>query len=259
MPINLIDILILVSLAQGVLLAILLLFSPFFKGNHNSYLAATILMIVIIGLEDWLADRNFDDVYYIVDLGDDIPWVLLFYVPLFYYFLQNTEHPWRNWRHWWVLCLPFVVFLGFNVHINLAVDFGLYEIPNTMAYMQLVYDWELAISVIVNLGLWIGAGGLVYRNGDLATQTKWLQRIWIISGVLIICWGLMVFGDLALGNEPTQWVNYLLWSGVSFFIFWLIYRGVYKFQLAHDQQSLQQLLQKTPQETLEPSVPRSGE
>ncbi|MEL6846571.1 MAG: hypothetical protein AAFP02_25475, partial [Bacteroidota bacterium] len=64
MPINLIDILILVSLAQGVLLAILLLFSPFFKGNHNAYLAASIIMIVIIGLEDWLADRDYDEVYY---------------------------------------------------------------------------------------------------------------------------------------------------------------------------------------------------
>ncbi|MEL7341514.1 MAG: helix-turn-helix domain-containing protein, partial [Bacteroidota bacterium] len=259
MAINLIDILILVSLAQGLLFAILLLFSPFFRGNHNAFLAASILMLVIIGLEDWLAERDFDDVYYLVDLGDDIPWVLLFYVPLFYYFLQNSGHPWRNWPYWWLLCLPFIVFLGFNAHINLSVDFDLYEIPNRLAYMQTVYDWELAVSVVFNLGLWIAAAGLVYRQKVEIAQQKWLRRLWLVTGILIICWGAIVFGDLALESEPSQWVDYWLWMGISAFIFWLIYRGIYKFQLAQDQQHLQALLSRSQAVPLEPDVPQSGE
>ncbi|MEM6346568.1 MAG: AraC family transcriptional regulator [Bacteroidota bacterium] len=257
MPFNLFDIIILVSLTQGLLLGAVLLFGRFFKGNHNQYLALSIIMIAFIGLEEWLGAWNLDDVYYIVDLGDDIPWILLFYVPLFYYFLQKTVHPLRGKLYWWLLCLPFGVFLSLNAYINLAVDFQLYQIPNEEAFMIKVYDTEIIIAALFNVVLCACSYWLISQYQGQGDVKKWLYRIWGFTLLLIGSWVVILTLE---GIEASDFIDsgsgYIIWGGVSIFIYWLIYKGVYRFQLVQDQQMVQSLLGKQAVKVKEISVPR---
>ena len=64
MEVNLLDILVMLSLAQGFIFAFVLLFSPIFKGSPNKYLAFSLVMISIIGMNQWLSEWGFDDKYY---------------------------------------------------------------------------------------------------------------------------------------------------------------------------------------------------
>ncbi|MEL7530549.1 MAG: helix-turn-helix domain-containing protein [Bacteroidota bacterium] len=257
MPFNLFDIIILVSLTQGLLLGAVLLFGRFFKGNHNQYLALSIIMIAFIGLEEWLGAWNLDDVYYIVDLGDDIPWILLFYVPLFYYFLQKLEHPRRNKPYWWLLCLPFGLFFCLNLYINLAVDFGLYQIPNEEAFMISVYDAEIICAAIYNLILCGYSYWLISRYQVQSEIQRWLYRIWLFTLLLIASWICIL---LIEGMDASDFVDsgsgYIIWGGVSVFIYWLIYKGIYRFQLVQDQQMVDSLLRQQVSKGKESSVPR---
>ncbi|MEM6700626.1 MAG: hypothetical protein AAF599_19635, partial [Bacteroidota bacterium] len=102
MNLNLLDLLILVSLLQGVLLGILLLSGRLFKSAINKFLAFFILALSVIGLDDWLSSRDYDEKYYFIDFfGDDIPWILICYVFVFVYFLKSVRHPLSNSRKLW--------------------------------------------------------------------------------------------------------------------------------------------------------------
>jgi len=259
MPFNLWDILILVSLAQGLLFGLVLLISRFFRGTHSQYLAYSIMMVSIIGLNEWLSGWNFDDQYYLIDLlGDDVPWILLFYVPLLIYFWKASGHPLGDSKKQTWLLLPFTLFLGLNLFINLDVDFGLYEVPKVRAFMFIVYEVEfwLALWYTVLLAVW--ACLAIRRMEDSEAGKKWLMRIWRFTSALILIW-------LILDLIPTPDIefytalNYILWGSISFFIYWLTYQGLYQFKLAKDQQVIHQLLEKpNPVRNPEDSAPQEA-
>lgn len=235
MDINLLDLVILVSLAQGLVFGLGILLSEAFRATPARLLAYSIMMIATIGLNIWLSRWNFDEQYYFIDFfGDDVPWMLLYYVPLFLFFLESVEHPLRwSKRRWW-LFFPFVLFLMLNMFINLDVDFGWYTIAGMEDIMEIVYTAEFFAALGYSLFLASMSYWLVWRREDQGESRAWLKKIWWISSGLILFWLLLVLLPSGIfGGDQT--VDYLLWGAISGFIYWTAYKGLYQFKLPQEE------------------------
>lgn len=232
MPFSLLDLTIFISLAQGLVFGGILLSAPQFKGTDSRYLAYTIMMVSVIGLNEWLSSWGFDNQYYFIDFfGDDVPWMLLFYVPVVLYFLKVTGHPWQHIRALPILLtLPFVIFLFLNILIDLDVDFGLYALPDAEAFMMQVYDWEFKVAAGYTLLLCAGVFGLLRQSSVMGQQKAWLNRLYYSTAVLVVLWAVMEFLPVGQTHALGHW-DYALWGGVSCFIYWLLHQGLVRSRL----------------------------
>ncbi len=242
MNVNLLDLLVLIGLSQGFVFGAVLLFSRFFRGTANRYLAYSIIMVSIIGINLWLTGWDLDEQYYAIDFfGDDVPWIMLFHVPMFVFFLKSTRHSLAESKKVYWLCLPFFVFLLLNIYIDLDLDFDLYEIPDLPKLQALVYNLEDYIALVLSIVLCLWSLRIIRRSSLSSDPKKWLMRIWSFVSILVICW--MTFLLLADGTTTERpWLEYSLWIGISTFIYWLTYRGLYQLKLLKDQSAIQALL-----------------
>ncbi len=255
MKFDLIDLFIVLGLSQGFIFALAIFFNPLFKDQNNKYLASAILMVSIIGWNEWLSERGYDDIYYFIDFwGDDVPWILLFYVPLLIYFLSAAWHPLAKDRRRWYLLIPFLIFLVLNILIDLELDFSLPAWPWISPYALWIYDLEYLIAPLYDTILAVFAYRVIQTSQISNTERKWLMRLWQASTALILCWLVL---DLIIENSgliPFSLYHYL-WIGISFFIYWLIYEGLFQFSLAKDQSALQKILEtRRPAFSYEPKV-----
>ena len=231
MEFQLLDILVLIGLSQGFVFGLAVLNSKLFKGTPNRFLAYSVLLVVLIGLNDWLSVRDFDETYYFIDLfGDDFPWVLLFYVPLWIYFLRSVDHPLGKDRKAWWFTAPFFLFLALNLVINLDVDFGLYSLPEVNTFKTWVYFLEYYTGLLLAVGLCAASFGVIWSSKAEGWKKNWLLRIWGATGLIIGLWIFVLF-------IPSDWIfadriwESLIWIVVSFFIYWLTFKGLYQLQM----------------------------
>ena len=229
MDFSLWDILILVSLGQGMAFGLAVLFSKSFRSAPNEQLAYSIMMIAMIGFNEWLSGWNFDDKYYFIDFfGDDLPWILLFYVPLFLYFLKKGEHRLKESKYLYLLTAPFIVFAILNIIINLDVDFNYYRIPNVDMFKGIVYTLEFYLALLYSIIL-CAISYPIIQNSKVEPNTKdWLKHIWISTAILI---GLWLIAELVTHSTWSYIMRYIIWLGISLFFYWLIFKGIYQLQL----------------------------
>ncbi|MEL6251824.1 MAG: helix-turn-helix domain-containing protein [Bacteroidota bacterium] len=241
MEVNLLDILVMLSLAQGFIFGFVLLFSPIFKGSPNKYLAYSIIMISIIGMNQWLSDWGFDDQYYFIDyFGDDVPWILLVFVPILFFFLKITDHPWGKRREFLLLSIPFGIYVILNLIINFEYDFQWYSMPGMKSFRYWVYFTEFYLSPLYSLVLCI-ISYFIIRQAKVPQEEKiWIQRIWYFFLLLVILWLIVSF-------IPPEFIQidyaftYGLWLAISFFIYWMTYKGLYQLRLVQDKALLKKL------------------
>ena len=242
MEINLLDILVLAGLSQGAIFGMILLFSRVFRETTNRFLGYSVIMLSIVGLNQWLSGWDFDEQYYFIDFfGDDVPWTLLFFVPMLFYFAHTANHPLTKscWRY--LLFLPFVLFLVLNLVINFDVDFHFYRIPKVEELMELVYGAEDYAALFYSMGLCLWSWLIISDSELMAKDRSWLRRIWFFILFLVGFWAiLLLLPEPATSERPLM--EYLLWIAVSCFIYWLTYKGLYQLKLLQDQSQIQKLL-----------------
>jgi len=241
MEVNLLDILVMLSLAQGFIFGFVLLFSPIFKGSPNKYLAFSFIMISIIGMNQWLSDWGFDDKYYFIDyFGDDVPWILLVFVPVLFFFLKITQHPWGKKREFLLLSIPFGIYVILNLIINFEYDFRWYSMPGMEDFRYWVYFTEFFLGPTYSLLLCIISFFIIRQAKVPPEEKKWIERIWYFFLVLVILWLILSFipDDFDLIDSA---FTYGLWLGISFFIYWMTYKGLYQLRLVQDKALLKQL------------------
>ncbi|MEL6718234.1 MAG: helix-turn-helix domain-containing protein [Bacteroidota bacterium] len=255
MNLNLFDILVLIGLSQGVLFGLVLLFGKLFKGKVNRFLAYSIIMLSIIGLDQWLSSRGMDEKYYIIDFfGDDVPWILLFYVPLFIYFLKSVDHPKANDSRLKLLTIPFFTFLLLNIVIDLDDEFGWINAPFFVRNMRLIFDIEYLLALFYN-ALFCGISFFViHKSQKTASEKKWLKRIWLFVFLIIVIWLIITLSPNFFDSDRSV-DNYEIWLVASIFIYWLIYQGLYQFNLAKDQSAIHQILTQQSNTIVMESVP----
>ncbi|MEM6806245.1 MAG: helix-turn-helix domain-containing protein [Bacteroidota bacterium] len=238
MNIGLLDILVLISLSQGFIFALVLLISPIFRGSPNKFLAYTLIMIGIIGLNEWLSDWGFDDTYYFIDyFGDDIPWIFLVFVPMVYFFLRSLKHPDAHKPYLSLLATPFLIYTVLNLVVNFQFDFSFYQFDWMQDFQYAVYLSEDYLSPAYSLLLSFYSKTIIDKADAPEEQKLWMKRILVFFWVLILIW-------LVNNLLPYNLVNanhiffYLLWCAISFFIYWLTYKGLYHLKLVQDREKL---------------------
>lgn len=253
MNISLIDIFLLISLLQGFIFGLVVLTGGLFRQKPNKYLAFSVIILTIIGMDLWLTVKGYTAQYYILDFfGDDIPWILLFYLPLFVYFLKITEHPFASSKKLWILTIPFFVFLLLNIIIDLDVDFGWINAPFFEENMNGIYMAETFFGLIFSICLWGVSYYIIKLYKKTTTEKKWLQRIWMLLSIIHIVYlalAVIYFSGVGLNNSNNVFsvfikVCYLFWFCLSFFIYYLIYKGLYQFNLALNQSAIRQMLKQ---------------
>jgi len=244
MQITLTDLFILIGLSQGVIFGAVILSGRLFNHKPNRYLAYAILIISIIGFDEWAGLHQLDDKYYVIDfLGDDIPWVLLFYVPVLVYFLKAVEHKFANSKRLWLLTVPFLIFLIINIIIDLDMDFGWSSAPFFVQNRFIFYDVEFYTAIVYTIVLNAISFFVIVNSKASITDKKWLKKIWLFSFLLILLWTGMVFLPTSI-YDGSKKMDHLLWIGITIFIYWLIFKGLYQFHLAKNQKAVHQVLQQ---------------
>ncbi len=244
MEITLTDLFILIGLSQGVIFGTVILSGRLFNHKPNRYLAYAILIISIIGFDEWAGLHNLDDRYYFIDFfGDDVPWILLFYVPVLIYFLKAVGHKFANSKRLWLLAAPFLIFLIINIIIDLDIDFGWINASFFVQNRSIFYDVEFYTAIVYSVVLNVVSFFVIANSKASITDKKWLKKIWVFTFALIFMWAGMVFLPASI-YDGSKKMDHLLWMGITIFIYWLIFKGLYQFHLAKNQKAVHRVLQQ---------------
>jgi AraC-like DNA-binding protein len=238
----LLDIVILIGLSQGIIFGITLISGKIFKDKVNRYLALAIIIMSVIGFNEWAIDRNLDDAYYLIDFfGDDIPWILLVYVPTFIYFQKSLDYNFKINFKKWLLTIPFLIFLVLNIIIDLNIDFFLIDTPWFIIHKTNIYIVEYYTAIFYTSLLCAFSYFMLVKSTKPKNTKKWLKWIWIFYTSLIVIWNLLVFIPKKYYSKN---MDFIFWIAATIFFYWLIYKGLLQFYLAKDVTSLKTMLLK---------------
>ncbi|WP_323756524.1 helix-turn-helix transcriptional regulator [Roseivirga sp.] len=243
MNLNVIEILVFVSLIQGFLFSIVILTQNTFKVKANKYLAYSTFLLSYIGVIELLVAKDLDKEYYFIDyFGDDIPWLLLFYIPMVVYFLKSTKNKFANSKKLFLLTIPFFLFWVLYTIIDLQIDFGLIDWEIVNNNYRLVYDIEFYFSILFNVVLCVLSYFIIKRSNISFDERKWLKNIWFFIASLLLIWVINTFiPDDIYPFEHTD-ITYPVWLGVSIYVYWLIFRGLIQLKLSQDKSEIHSLL-----------------
>ncbi|WP_299438106.1 helix-turn-helix domain-containing protein [uncultured Aquimarina sp.] len=238
MEISFIEIFTLIGIIHGSILGLIILFSRFFKNKDHSYLAYTLVILSIIGINNWFWDLGRNPI--IISISDLFLWQFLYPVTLFIFFLKKVKHPFVEIKKRKLLYIPFVLLSIINILISLDTIFGLYEI--TLVHKKEIifyfYKGVSIFSIIFPIILmFFSAKFVFYANAKVAI--KWVKWIWIFMSFLEL-YGIVLEGHRFLFGSKMPLT--FLWVAVSVFMYWLIYKGLYQFKLSNEQYEIRQLL-----------------
>lgn len=252
MKLNIIEILVFVSLIQGLLFSIVILTQRRFKAKANKYLAYHIFLLSYIGLVELLVAKDLDQNYYFIDyFGDDIPWLLLFYIPMFLYLLKSTKNRYANSKRVYLLTIPFFIFWVLYSIIDLQLDFELIHWAIVRDYYRLIYEIEFYFSIVFNV-LLTALSYFIIKNSNISfDEKKWLKNIWLFIATLLLVWVVNTFIPDEVYPFEHKDITYPVWLGVSIYVYWLIFRGLIQLKLSQDKSEIHNLLWTSKNEKTE--------
>ncbi|WP_111709939.1 helix-turn-helix domain-containing protein [Lutibacter citreus] len=243
MKLNVIEILVFVSLIQGFLFSIVLLTQNSFKVKANKYLAYSTFLLSYIGVVELLVAKGYDKKYYFIDyFGDDIPWLLMFYIPMLVYFLKSTKNKYANSKKSLLLTIPFFLFWILYLIIDLQLDFELMNWELVKKYYKLIYEIQFYFAILFNVSLTALSYVVIKKSKISFDEKKWLKNIWIFNASLLLIWVINTFIPDEIYPFEHKDITYPVWLGVSFYVYWLIFRGLIQLKLSQDKSEIHNLL-----------------
>ncbi|MBP2831356.1 AraC family transcriptional regulator [Aquimarina sp. U1-2] len=233
---NFVNLFLLVSISQGFIFGFAILFSPFYRSKVNAYLGYAILTLTYLMLNVYLDAIGVFIEYPKLAVLYDIEWIFLFPIFFFCYILKSIDHPLaiRKKRYW--LYLPFLLSAILNVVYNLECVYQWFAF--SWDYKNHAYDWLFDIqdlgyySFNFILAIW---SYQILRDKKFSEyrNVKWLKRlcIWVFS--LVTSWILIDVIDMLYDIGYVIRIS-IICSGVSCFIFWVVYYGIYTLKLTNN-------------------------
>ncbi len=230
------------ALSQSILFATLILKNKAFRSAYNRHFAFFLIIIFIMGFDSLLLPYflvlgggwfTFYDV-----VGDDIPWITAFYVPLFTFFQRATCSIIKIPIYWFYL--PFAILLGFNLLIDLHMDFALISVPALVDNRGIVYLFEDYVA----LGMFIPMHLRAYFFVAKKPTNKWLNKLWWFSSILIT---LMFINHVFLEFEFNEF-TWTLWFLLSVFVYWYIYSQLLQFNIGSNRKEIKAKIAETADE-----------
>ena len=236
MSLNFIEVFTLISIIHCFLLGIILLLSKFLKSKTNVYLGYTLLVLSVIGINNWFWDLDKNPV--IINFLDLFLWQFLYPATLFIYFSKSINKS-INKKLLILLFLPFLILSLCNILITLQNIYSIYQIQIlTVKNIEAFYKGISFLSILYPLIIFAISFKLLFIE-KTDSRKKWLKLFWFLFFIIEL-YGLILEFHRFLYLERKS-LNYL-WIGLSIFLYWLIYIGVYKYKLSNEQYEIKKYL-----------------
>jgi AraC-like DNA-binding protein len=240
MKTSFLEIFTLIAILHCFTLSLVILFSKFFRNSNNKYLGFTLLIIAIVGLNNWFWDIGINPP--IINIMDLFLWQFLYPLTYFIFFYKTSSIVSIKPVKLKMLFFPFLVLSLLNTIVSLNTIFHLYSFPKIIEdNTSLFYKSISFLSIVFPLGMIV----LSYKYTFLKKSNlneKWLKYLWGIFS-LILLYGVLLEAYRFIYSEKLP-LTYL-WTFSSVFIYWLIYKGLYQFKLSNDQYEIRTILKKT--------------
>ncbi|MEM9895203.1 MAG: AraC family transcriptional regulator [Bacteroidota bacterium] len=222
---------------QGLLIAAFILQNRGLKKKESRYFAYFLILLSVVGLDSVLSQyyEKLDPFWFIFFdiIGDDIPWVMLLYIPLFLFFVRTAGV--EVSIPIWVLTTPFFLFVIINLLIDLDLDFSLIKVATLTDNRFIFYQLEDYIAIAMAIALHIT---LYFRIIRLA-RNRWLTKLWRLSALLIFFWLLLPVDVLLFKQKGIDALVKLIWISVAIYIHWAMYTGLLQLNLLKSQKNNQ--------------------
>ncbi|WP_299257475.1 helix-turn-helix domain-containing protein [uncultured Aquimarina sp.] len=244
MEISFIEIFTLIGIVHGFILGLIILFSRFFRNKENSYLGYTLVVLSIIGINNWFWDLGRNPI--IISISDLFLWQFLYPVTLFLFFLKKVKHPFAESKKSKLLYIPFIILSVINILISFDTIFDVYKTNFVYKKEAIFYFYKIvSISSIIFPVILILFSAKYLFFTKIKGAIKWIKWIWIFMSFLEI-YGIVLEGQRFLYGSKMSLT--FLWIAVSIFMYWLIYKGLYQFKLSNEQYEVRQLLNRSKKE-----------
>jgi len=228
MNVNFLEIFNLIGIIHAFTLSFIVLFSKFFRNTTNFYLGITLLLISIVGINNWFWDLDKNPL--LISILDIFLWQFLFPVTLLIYFLKATKNEFIVKKVYYFF-IPFIILSFINLIIMLQNVYGFYNLSFlTLDFITNFYRFIYFLSVIFPvIILCISIKYVFYSNK--ANDIIWIQSIWVAMSVLTLYGSILeLIRFLTNVRLPLTY----LWALVTLFTYWLVFKGFYKFKLSNE-------------------------
>ena len=235
MDISFLEIFTLISIVHCFLLSLILLQNKYLKNDTNKYLGYTLLVIAVIGCNNWFWDLNKNPT--LIQFLDFFLWQFIYPVTLYLFFIKALKHPIkRSYKK--LLFLPFLALSLMNIVVTLQNIYNVFHLPFlSTAIISSFYKMISFVSILFPLVFLFLSFKLLFTTKK--KHTKWLQLLWVFF-LIIEIYGLALEFHRFLYLERKS-LNYL-WIGISILLYWLIYIGIYQFKLSNEKYEIRRFL-----------------
>ncbi|WP_298903830.1 AraC family transcriptional regulator [uncultured Psychroserpens sp.] len=241
---KILDFLIIINAIQGVIFALTILFSKYFKNTTNIYLGISMLIGVLINAQYFMMKYDWYSHFPKLAIFEDIEFVLLFPVTLLFYYLKFLNPSFKLKAKHKLLYLPFCISVILNLFVGGHAHFKIYTIDN-LTWVPTFYAIEYYASILLNIVILIVVYMLLFRNKSAIKilvhhNLKWIKLFYYFHIVLIFTWiSLEILGKL----YPYEF-TFILWLVLTTFFYWVGYIGIFKFRLAQNRYEIRRVIDK---------------
>lgn len=237
--ISFLEIISLVATLHCFVLSLIILFSKFFRSETNRYLGFTLLIIAIVGVNNWFWDIGSYPI--LISVLDLFLWQFLYPTTLFIFFykiLNNTSDTTLRLKFFY---LPFILLSTFNIFLSLSTTFQLYNLPGiVLSYVPIFYKIISFLSIIFPIYMiFLSYKYTLAKKNSLSK--RWLKYLLVFLS-LIILFGVVLESYRFIFSEKLPLTS--LWTFSSIVIYWLTYKGMYQFKLSNDQYEIREITKK---------------
>ncbi|TVZ54893.1 AraC-like DNA-binding protein [Lutibacter sp. Hel_I_33_5] len=220
-------------------LSLVILFSKFFRSKTNNYLGFTLLIIAIVGINNWFWDIGSNPI--IISLLDLFLWQFLYPTTLFVFFYKTSNNTSGITQRLKFFYLPFILLSALNIFLSLSTTFQLYNLPDiVLKYIPIFYKTISFFSIVFPVYMIILSYKYTLAKKNSLSK-KWLKYLLGFLS-LIILFGVVLesYRFIFLEKLPLTY----LWTFSSIFIYWLTYKGMYQFKLSNDQFEIREITKR---------------
>ncbi|MGD2035915.1 MAG: helix-turn-helix domain-containing protein, partial [Bacteroidales bacterium] len=176
-----------------------------------------------------------------------IMWELLIPVTLLSYFLVHLNHPFVSSKAYKLLYMPFLITLVIDVILELDFSMKWYKLPITVDnfIIQLFFEIENWLSLFFNAISMIWSRILIKRSTNDKKIKSWLLRLNFMLLAIIFIWFFQELGNLFLGSAFS---SQIIWVSISVLLWFILYFGVFKLQIAIERKEIHQLIERQKKE-----------
>ncbi|ADV50580.1 transcriptional regulator, AraC family [Cellulophaga algicola DSM 14237] len=230
-----------IAIFQGIILSIIILKSPLFKGVANKYLAYAIFTLSLLLLNLVFEITEAYNTIPLLRFFDDIEWAFIFPVFIFLFVVNKVNHPIKNSKKLWWMFLP----IGYSAIIGIINDLdvvaGIYDIPNSgIRLFEVLYQIELFLAVIFIPAILIYTYSFIKFSKE-KQEKQLLTFLWSIVFTLLFSWVIAIIVFLFLQYDISFFMK-IIALFATFLIHWTAYIGIYKYKLAKDKAGINTLL-----------------